>query len=453
MEQRWPLRGALVAVALMVGLGACSDSPVEPVAANDAAPADVRASIDIGEVWVTVSGGLGFTCGTTLDGGTYCWGDNGAGQLGTGGFTGSATPARVTGVPSAWAASTGAAHACVLARTGRVYCWGDNSSGQLGNGTTTLSATPVQVQAPAGVVFASVTTGAIHSCAQALDGAVWCWGDNSLGQLGNGTTSNSSVPVRVQVPNGVHLLSVVSGDGAAHTCGVASNGSAYCWGDNSYGQLGTGSASSTPATAPVKVAAAPGLKFAAVSGSGFSHSCAISTAAEAYCWGDNTNGQIGDGTTTQRLAPTHVSGTRRFTSLVTGWFHSCAATFLSGAYCWGDAFAGKLGNNQTTGSSPLPVAVIGSQGFGRMDPGADHSCSRRRDGAAFCWGQGFSGQLGDGNGTNLGVPVRVADPSSGPSPSRAPAFSRAAGADAPAQDGTETWCRARADRARIAACS
>ncbi|HVH11805.1 MAG TPA: hypothetical protein VM759_02075, partial [Longimicrobium sp.] len=252
MRNRWPARGVF-ALALLAGLGACTDSPVAPAAPTleSADEIEPRAGFSARDAFVTVSAGLGFSCGTTLDGAAYCWGDNSFGQLGTGGFDGQTLPAAVAGLAPAWSASAGAAHACALSRSGRVYCWGDNSLGQLGDGTFNGSGTPVAVQAAPSVVFAQVSAGAIHGCALALDGSAWCWGDNSLGQLGNGTTMGSAVPVRVQAPAGVRFVSVVTGDGAAHTCGLATSGAAYCWGDNTYGQLGTGSTAST--TVPVLV--------------------------------------------------------------------------------------------------------------------------------------------------------------------------------------------------------
>lgn len=457
MEHRFTARGGVIVFALLAGLGACADSPVAPTTqpALVAGAGDefetAAAGFSAADAFLTVSAGLGFTCGTTLDGAAYCWGENGSGQLGTGDFTGRAVPARLGGVQGALAASTGAAHACVLTAAGRVYCWGDNSVGQLGDGGTVGSPVPVQVQRPAGVLFLSITTGAVHSCALASDGGTYCWGDNSVGQLGDGTTAGSPVPVRVQAPAGTGFLGVTSGDGAAHTCAVTTGGVAWCWGDNSYGQLGTGAAGA-PATVPVPVAG--GITFFSVAGSGIGHSCGIAASGQAYCWGDNSNGQLGDGSTAQRLVPTPVLGGRRYLSLQTGWFHSCGATVVAGADCWGDANGGKLGNGVGNGFSATPVAVQGSQGFGRMDPGADHTCSRRIDGEALCWGQGFSGQLGDGAMTNSAVPVQVADPSA-QAASDAPSFnsSGADAASAPAERGIGAWCVARADRGRIAACS
>jgi len=449
MRHGWPARGGVPALALLAALGACSDSPVQPAATAAAGERLESGSFRAGDAFLTVSGGLGFTCGTTLDGGAYCWGDNSFGQLGSGGFEGRARPGAVDGLPAALAASAGAAHACALTPTGRVYCWGDNSRGQLGDGTFGTDGTPVRVQAPAGVRFVEVSTGAIHSCALAANGSAWCWGDNSLGQLGDGTATASPVPVRVQAPSGVRFTSLASGDGAAHTCALSTRRAAYCWGDNTFGQLGTGG--TTPSAAPVRVQAG-NVSFAAVAGSGFGHSCAISTTAEAYCWGDNAAGQLGDGTTVPRPVPTRVSGGRRYTSLVTGWYHSCAASLLSGAWCWGDNNAGKLGNGTSGTMSATPVAVVNGQGFGRMDPGADHSCSRRRDGRAYCWGQGFLGQLGDGASQDSPVPVRVADPSAS-SASAVPSFDRAERGGSSAPRGADAWCAARPDRGRIAACS
>src|SRR3989442_1090711 len=196
-------------------------------------------------------------------------------------------------------------HTCGLTIvTGAAYCWGANGSGQLGDGTMTNRSSPVLVQAPAGVSFAAVTGGDLHTCglATGLSAAAYCWGANGSGQLGDGTTTSQSSPVLVQAPPGVSFAAVTGG--VAHTCGVTAAGIAYCWGRNLEGQLGDGTTMNR--LTPVPVQAPAGVSFAAV-GAGDVHTCRVTATGAAYCWGANGSGQLGDGTTTtHRLTPLPV---------------------------------------------------------------------------------------------------------------------------------------------------
>src|SRR3989442_1044986 len=184
--------------------------------------------------------------------------------------------------------------------TGAPYCWGANGSGQLGDGTMTNRSSPVLGQAPAGVSFAAGTGGAAHTWGVTAAGAAYCWGDNGFGQLGDGTTTSQSSPVLVQAPPGVSFAAVTGG--VAHTCGVTAAGIAYCWGRNLEGQLGDGTTTTNRLT-PVLVQAPAGVSFAAV-GAGDFHTCRVTATGAAYCWGANVRGQLCDPTTTtHRLAP------------------------------------------------------------------------------------------------------------------------------------------------------
>src|SRR5439155_1618451 len=180
---------------------------------------------------------------------------------------------------------------------------GGNGSGQLGDGTMTSRSSPVLVQAPAGVSFAAVTGGAAHTCGltTGLSAAAYCWGGNGSGQLGDGTKTNQLTPVLVQAPAGVSFAAVTAG--AAHTCGVTAAGAAYCWGDNGVDQLGDGT--TTSQTTPVLGQAPAGVSFAAVT-AGAVNTCGVTASGTVYCWGRNVEGQLGDGTTTDRLTPVRV---------------------------------------------------------------------------------------------------------------------------------------------------
>jgi hypothetical protein len=298
-------------------------------------------------------GGAGaYACGVTGGGAAYCWGTS---------------PIAVSGALAFSSVSVGGNHTCGLTTAGAAYCWGYNWNGELGIGTASgpqqcngYACSPTPVAVSGGLTFATVSAGARHSCGVTSAGLAYCWGANEDGQLGNGATTNRSTPVAVA---GALKFSAVSA-GGDHTCGVTTAGVAYCWGFNYYGELGTGSTtapqqcSSFPcSTMPVAVTG--GLAFVAVS-AGEQHSCGVSTSSQAYCWGFNAFGQLGNGSTTDSSSPVAVGGFN-FQSVSAGLgnhAHSCGLTTGGVAYCWGANYTGQLGNGSTTNSS-TPVRVVG----------------------------------------------------------------------------------------------
>jgi alpha-tubulin suppressor-like RCC1 family protein len=295
-----------------------------------------------------VAAGSARTCALTGSGSVQCWGDNDQGQLGNGTTTNSLFPVNVSGIYVASALNGGYNHNCALLSTGAVQCWGANYSGQLGNGTLTNSSTPVGVSGlytettttvtsgcstyscPAGrhcvhpMVACSVgpsyttttfTGNAIalgvgnmndHTCAVISDGTVKCWGDNTLGQLGNGTTTNSSTPV---VVTGISTASAVA-VGYGHTCALLSDYTVKCWGWNIMGQLGNGT--TTDSLVPVAVS---GVSDASTISAGFDHSCAVRSGGGVTCWGDNSYTQLGLGVlATSLISPAGINVVSRTTS-------------------------------------------------------------------------------------------------------------------------------------------
>jgi len=237
--------------------------------------------------------------------------------------------------------SAGGSHTCALTTVGGVKCWGYNAYGQLGNSSTTDSLTPVNVTGLTSGV-ASLTAGQFHTCAVTTSGGAKCWGYNSYGQLGDNSTTQRLAPVTVSgLTSGVASLTA----GYYHTCAVTTSGGAQCWGRNNYGQLGDNS--TTQRLAPVAVS---GLTSGVASlTAGFDHTCAVTTSGGAQCWGRNNAGQLGDNSTTNRLAPMAVSGlTSGVASLTAGNYLTCAVTTSGGAQCWGYNNTGQLGDNSTT---------------------------------------------------------------------------------------------------------
>ena len=317
-------------------------------------PAPVNASG--GLLFRSVTVGLSHSCGLTPDGRAYCWGGNSSGELGNGSIVSSSDPVLVSGILSFSSLSAGYQYTCGLTTSGAAYCWGSNTAGQLGDGSTAPSSIPVAVTG--GLTFSALSAGTTHTCGIATGGVAYCWGANANGQLGNGSNSASHVPMAV---SGGQTFSSVSA-ALYHTCGILTNGDAYCWGLNSVGQLGSGT--TTSSTIPVAVVG--GLKFSELaSGNGFfnrpvgpGHSCGLTSAGVAYCWGANSFGQLGDGNTSSSSVPVGVVSGLTFTSISVSNVHTCGVTTSGVAYCWGSNAQGQLGDGTTTSSS-TPVKVLG----------------------------------------------------------------------------------------------
>jgi serine/threonine protein kinase/alpha-tubulin suppressor-like RCC1 family protein len=261
---------------------------------------------------------------------------------------------------------------------------------------TTL--TPIQT--PPVQRFASrptVSAGGLHTCTVGTDGTAYCWGGNTGGQVGNGRTVRSPTPTPLSVNETFRQIAA----GFSHTCGITTTGRLLCWGANDSGQLGMGAggAQSTPAI----VSSQREFETVAV---GRSHSCALGARGDAYCWGANGSGQLGDRSRTSRSTPTSVAAESGLTAISAGWNHTCALTFRGSALCWGQNAEGQLGNDATT-DHVVPTAVLGRRTFSRISAGGAHTCALASNGAAYCWGHNAHGQLGDGSTIGRTVPVPV----------------------------------------------
>jgi alpha-tubulin suppressor-like RCC1 family protein len=298
--------------------------------------------------------------------------------------------------------SAGFQHSCGVTSDNRAYCWGQNFLGQLGDGTTSDRPTPVAVSG--GLEFRQVSAGARHTCAVTRGYVAYCWGSNASGQLGDGTTTNRLTPVAVA--GGLRFRQVSASANGDHTCGVTPGNVAYCWGANFNAQLGDGTTNNFRL---MPVAVAGGLRFRQVSAGGV-HTCGVATGNLAYCWGTNIFGQFGDGTTSNDLTPTPVAvaGGLRFHEVDAGSLHTCGLTPGNLAYCWGDNFFGLLGDGTTT-NRLTPVAVAGGLRFRQVSGGENfHTCGVATGNRAYCWGTNFTGELGDGTTTTRLTPVAVA---------------------------------------------
>jgi alpha-tubulin suppressor-like RCC1 family protein len=305
--------------------------------------------------YASVSAGYSHSCGVTLAGVAYCWGDNQVGALGDGTTTSSDVPVAVAGDLTFESVSAGYLHTCGVTTSGAAYCWGYGAFGQLGTGSGASTTQPALVSGS--LSFTSVSTNRYRSCGVTTSGAAYCWGANDMGQIGDGTTTGSSVPVAVV--GGLTFASVSAGD--AHTCGATTAassqaGAAYCWGLNNTGQLGNGVTGENGAANPLPVPVSGGLTFTSMM-TGQVHSCGITSVGGASCWGNGGVGQLGDGTSTFiRNVPGAVSGSYAFASASGSRNHACGVTTAGAAYCWGSNSNGELGNG-TTSNSNVPVAV------------------------------------------------------------------------------------------------
>lgn len=363
--------------------------PPEPVAPRIAFPVERR----------TVSSGGQHSCLLRDDGRAECWGNNDGGQLGDGGFDGRAAAAPVAGDFRFSQIAAGSRHTCGIATDGGAFCWGGNRAGQLGDGTTSARTAPVRVNSSE--TFSALRAGQSHTCALARSGSVLCWGANSYGQLGSSGRQSRSSPAVVPLPGRAAVLAV----GSNHSCAITSEGAAYCWGRNDDGQLGDGSTEDRTTPAPVRIDA-PVVSIAAGAG----HTCAVTTSGAVFCWGRNNYGQLGTGADRSTdVTPRLASGGTSFARVVAGSAHTCALGRDGSVWCWGRNSNGQVGDG--TGDDRLrPVPVRGLSQVLSLDAGAGHTCAMQVGGETFCWGFNTDGQIGRGDRENALSPVRVFHP-------------------------------------------
>jgi alpha-tubulin suppressor-like RCC1 family protein len=323
-------------------------------------------------------------------------------------------------IPGATAIASGLFYTCALLTTGTVECWGYNADGELGDGTTSgpntcagseaCSMTPVAVSSLTGATAIS-TNQSDSPCALLSGGNVECWGYNADGELGDGTTTNSSTPMAASSLTGVTALAA----GYSVSCAVMSDSTVECWGDNSYGELGGGTATGPDtcggfacSTTPVAV---PGLTGVTAISVGTYHACALLSGGTVECWGYNAHGELGNGSSTGpstcngtngtaacSATPVAVSGLTGVTAISAGYEQTCALLSGGTVECWGYNADGELGNGMTTSSS-TPVAVSSLTGVTAVAAGGTLTCALLTGGTVDCWGDNTNGELGIGTTT------------------------------------------------------
>jgi alpha-tubulin suppressor-like RCC1 family protein len=376
-----------------------------------------------------ISSGSATTCALASIGTAYCWGAGASGQLGNGTTTAAqSTPVAVTTTGALSGVTLtqitgGSATTCALASIGTAYCWGAGASGQLGNNTeptTQSTAVAVTTTGVSGLTLTQISAGNSFECALAGTDAAYCWGLNSSGQLGNPATAAAAAVF--DVPTAVTSGATMVTAGTTHSC-LLRNGKAFCWGDNAFGELGINSASPTQSLVPLAVytgGVLSGKTLVQIS-AGTDWTCALDTAGAAYCWGDNSSGSgdltaLGNGTNTASTAPVLVSGSHVFTDISVGTDSACALTNAGVAWCWGNNHFGQVGNSGT-GLATTPVAVtttgvLSGLTLTQIDVGGNvalggFACAQASTGAAYCWGLGTNGQLGNNSTTSSTSPVAV----------------------------------------------
>lgn len=342
-----------------------------------------------------VSAGGYHTCAVKQDGTLWCWGRNDYGQTGDGTMTASRpSPVQVMALGTTVVeVAAGGYHTCARKKDGTLWCWGRNEHGQIGDGTTAVAKpSPVQLTA-LGTSVVGVAAGSNRACARKMDGTLWCWGQNEQGEVGDGTTA-SPKPSPVQVTSlGTRIIDVVLG--LNHTCARTTDGALWCWGGGGFGQIGDGTTDG-PKLSPVQITTL-GTSVVRMAAGDY-HTCAGKLDGSLWCWGDNTFREIGDGTAmTPKPSPVEVTALQTSIDLAAGDFHTCAIKSNGSLWCWGINDFGQVGDGTTASPKPSPVQVtaVGANVI-EIATGGRHSCARTADGMVWCWGWNRDGQIGDG---------------------------------------------------------
>ena len=358
---------------------------------------------------IQIAAGEYHTMALKSDGTVWAWGYNGYGQLGNGSTTSASSPVQVTGLTGVTRIAAGTYFSMALKSDGTVWTWGYNGYGNLGDGGTTSTSSIVTVSGLTNVI--DIAAGDYHALAVRSDGSVWAWGYNAYGQLGNGTTVNQSTAVQVSQPTGFANLTGVAA-GSYFSVALKNDGTLWTWGHNDYGQLGNGT--TTDNSIPSQSSACTGLPplnsttaspWSARLSASQTHSVAIKPDGSVWGWGLNEYGELGDGTTITHFLPV-ASVMTGATQISTGWYHTLAVRSDRTAWAWGYNGYGNLGDGTNT-NRPTPVQVQLLTGVIGVAAGQYHSVAVKSDGTVWGWGYNGYGELGDGTTTERTSPVQA----------------------------------------------
>ncbi len=366
---------ALALLLLAAGCGARTGLALPE--GGEGPPAETPGSV------VAITAGIQFACALDHDGAVWCWGDDVGRELGDGRGVGTPAnlPVRVIGLEHAIAVSVSSGYGCAVEARGTAACWASNYDGQLGSAMVGLHSQtlgPVRVDRLSYVTW--ISAGTFHACALVGGGTAYCWGSNDHGQLGTGDHASSRVPVPVVDLPPAHAICA----GGQQTCALTETGDVYCWGGNEHGELGiTGTGTSRPTRVP-------GIPSAAAIACAGDVSCALVADGSVFCWGAAVDsGRGGDGA----VAPGRVPLSGRAAAVATGAGHACAVGRSGEVWCWGDNLYSAVGSGPR--DQPLPVRVSGVQATS-LALGFAFSCALSPAGNVWCWGDDSHGQLGDG---------------------------------------------------------
>lgn len=377
MPDRSRLRRACGAIASLAVTG-CADALPTP-----AFEPETQVAIE------ALTAGHEHTCALDREGTAFCWGANDKGQLGTGDLADAGVPRRVATDERFASIVGGFAHTCALTASGTAWCWGENAFGQLGDGTTEsrLSPSEVVMASP----LAGISAGGVHTCGWTIEGESFCWGDNREGQLGDGTRTGRSTPLPVS--GGLLYLDLDAG--LFTTCGRARSEEVHCWGSDEHGLIPGGVTNSYLVPTATGVS---GIDLALAQ----RHACVLTVTGaggRTACWGDNSEAQLGDGTTDPRYSPVSPNGAPDFVQLTEGSrnMHTCGVTRDRQIRCWGANNWAQSG--QSTARFVVPPTSIdgGRSVYAQVAAGSEHSCAVDLGGAVHCWGTNRRGQLGRGS--------------------------------------------------------
>ncbi|MBI3773341.1 MAG: hypothetical protein HY272_11660 [Gammaproteobacteria bacterium] len=360
----------------------------------------------------TLGVGDNYSCAIKkIDNSLWCWGQNTSRQLGSGSVEDQSTPLPIE-ITKTWAqVEGGAQNTCALDMQNKLYCWGINTNGEVGNDTKLPTSNPTLIGTD---TWISIALGNNHACAIKSGYTLWCWGANASGQVGDGTFAEKPSQTRIGADSDWLAISA-NGD---HTCGIrhvdvgggSFNNTLWCWGKNNKGQLGVGIGDTTNRNTLTQVGAA--TDWNAIS-TGGEHTCGIRREVagggfdnKLYCWGDNSFGQYGDGTTTSATIPTYINIGTTWSSLSLGSTHTCAIKADNTLWCWGNSDYGQMGGG-VTAPVATPQQVASSVGVKRVASGASHTCAINNSDKLYCWGLNIQGQLGLGSMINTSSPTNI----------------------------------------------